>query len=117
MAREAKQNDFTVDVESVGTFTFGRRTMRDEIKIQVEFARIIDGVKPTEWLSVVADWLSTLRVMTVRAPEGWDMNDLDPLDPETYVKLREVFNALATKELSFRSGHGMGSEAGGKTEA
>lgn len=104
MPRIAKENDFTVKVDDVGSFSFGRRTMRDEIAIQVEYARIIDGVEPTAWLQAVGGWLSALRVLTVRAPEGWDLDAMDPLDGETYAKLNRVFQALVDQERSFRSG-------------
>lgn len=102
MARQAKETDYTVNVEGVGVFTFGRRTMRDQIAIEVEFARIIDGVEPTVWLETLGGWLSTLRVLTVRAPDGWDLDALDPTDAETYSKLLRVHDALAEKERSFR---------------
>lgn len=104
MARKAQETDFTVDVEDVGTFTFGRRTMADEIRVQVEYARIIEGVEPTNWLQIVGGWLSALRVLTVRAPAGWDVDALDPLDDETYAKLGKVHGALTTQEATFRSG-------------
>lgn len=102
MDREAKESDFVVQVEGIGSFTFGKRTMRDEIAIQVEYARIIDGVEPTTWLSVVGGWISALRVLTVRAPAGWDIDELDPLDNDTYAKMKRVHEALTEKERSFR---------------
>ncbi len=113
MARQAKETDYTVSVEGVGMFAFGRRTMRDEIAIQVEYARIIDGVTPTDWLALVGGWLSALRVLTVRAPDGWDLDDLDPTDPETYSKLSRVYDALTEKERSFRQGTKPAGEASG----
>lgn len=100
--RTPRETDFTVNVEGVGTFTFARRTMRDEIAIQVEYARILDGVTPTAWLEAVGGWLSVLRVLTVRAPEGWDLDNLDPLESEDYAKLHNVYQALVEKERSFR---------------
>lgn len=112
MARSPQATDFAVKVEGVGSFTFAKRTMRDEIAIQVEFARIIDGVEPTSWLQAVGGWMSTLKVLTVRAPEGWDLENLDPLENDTYAKLNRVYDALAEKERSFRSNQGSGSEAG-----
>ena len=117
MARKPQETDFSVPVEGIGNFTFGRRTMADEIKIQVEFARIIDGVEPTAWLNTVGGWLSTLRVMTVRAPADWDIEGLDPTDDETYAKLGRVYDALIQKERSFRRkpepvGEGSGASAG-----
>lgn len=104
MARIAKDTDYTVKVDGVGTFTFGRRTMRDEIAIQVEYARIIDGVEPTAWLQAVGGWLSVLRVLTVRAPEDWDLDTMDPLDDGTYARLSKVYETLADQERSFRRG-------------
>lgn len=112
MARRPQPNDFQVDVDGVGTFVFGRRTMADEIKIQVEYARLIEGVEPTEWLSRVCGWISTLSVLTVRGPDGWDINNMDPLDDEVYQNMLLVFLALRAKEDSFRRKPGTGSEAG-----
>lgn len=117
MPRIAQPTDFNVPVEGVGTFTFGKRTMRDEISIQVEFARIIDGVEPTSWLAAVGGWMSALKVLTVRAPDGWDIETLDPLDDETYAKLARVYEALADKERSFRRQSKGGSEASGTQSA
>lgn len=123
MPRIAKPTDFLVEVPKVGRFTFGRRTMADEVAYQVEFARIIDGVQPTDWLKIIGSALADLRVMTVRAPDGWNLDELDPLDPETEAKLIAVHLAYRDKENSFRrpgrdaaTGAGSGSEdvAGGR---
>lgn len=102
MSRIPKPTDYIVPVEGLGSFTFGRRTMRDEVVIQVEFARLIDGVEPTAWLQAVGGWMSSLKVLTVRAPEGWNVDEMDPLDDETYSKLKRVHDALTAKEGSFR---------------
>lgn len=117
MARKPQDTDFVVPVEGIGNFTFGRRAMADEIKIQVEFARIIEGVEPTAWLNTVGGWLSVLRVLTVRAPADWDIEGMDPTDDETYAKLARVHGALIDKERSFRrkpepTGEGSGASAG-----
>lgn len=110
MARTAQTTDFLVDVPGIGSFTFGKRRMADEIAIQVEFARIVDGVEPTAWLQAVGGWLSALRTLTVRAPAGWDLDEMDPLDDETYAKLNAVYTALIEKERSFRRGKAVVSE-------
>lgn len=102
MARAPQETDFAVSVEGIGVFTFAKRTMRDEIDLQVEYARIIDGVQPTEWLEVVANWLAVFRTLTVRAPKDWDLDGLDPLDNETYARMSTVYEALRDKERSFR---------------
>ena len=106
MARRPHITDFTVPVDGIGTFTFARRKMADEMKIQVEYARMIDGTQPTQWLSLVAGWISALMVLTVKAPDGWDLDELDPLDDDSYAKLKRVYDELMLKEQSFRPGHG-----------
>lgn len=113
MARLPQTTDYRVNVEGVGDFVFSTRSMRDEIKIQREFAEMIDGVKPTEWLQAVCGWLADLRVLTVKSPEDWDLDDLDPLDPETYAKLGRVHTAFLEKERSFRSPKGASDKAAG----
>jgi hypothetical protein len=102
MARSAMATDFDVMVEGIGNFRFAKRTMRDELAIQVEYARMIDGVIPTDWLHSVAGWISALTVLTVKAPDGWDIEAVDPLDPDTYANLALVYEALVTRERSFR---------------
>lgn len=116
MARRPQKTDFILNVEGIGSFTFAKRTMADEIKIQVEYARIIEGVEPTEWLSRVGGWISTLKVLTVRAPEGWDIDDMDPLDENVYENMALVYVALRAKEDSFRRKHGAGSEEGSEAQ-
>ena len=113
MARRGSDTDFDVNVEGIGTFRFGKRKMADEIKIQVEYARMIEGVEPTEWLASVCGWISTLRTLTVLAPDGWDIDEMDPLDDDSYGKLLRVHAALTEKERSFRSSKGEVGEAGG----
>jgi hypothetical protein len=104
MTRSAKPSDFRVAVADLGEFVFGKRTMRDEIASQVEYARMIDGVSPTPWLETVCGAMADLKVLTVRAPEGWDVDDLEPHDPATYAKLINAHRALLNKERSFRPG-------------
>ncbi|MBB3017713.1 hypothetical protein FHR70_000753 [Microvirga lupini] len=121
MAREPQKTDFPVEVEGLGTFIFARRTMRDEIVIQREFARYIDGVEPTAWLAQIGGWLSDMRTLMVEAPEGWladidgnpikDLMDVDPLDEDTYSKLAKVHEAFRDKERSFRRKPAQGGEA------
>jgi hypothetical protein len=100
--RPDPKTDFIVDVDGIGRFTFARRRMVDEINIQVEYARMIQGVEPTEWLATVCGWIASLRVLTVFAPSGWNIDEMDPLDDETYKQLALVHNSLDKKEGSFR---------------
>ncbi len=112
MARKAKPDDFIVSVEDIGSFTFGRRTMADEFAIQRRFADLAGGADHTEWLAIVGGWVAALTVLTVRAPDGWDIDDMDPLDGEVYAKLKKVYDALRDQEDSFRGKRRVGSEAG-----
>ena len=114
MAREAATTDFDVTVEGIGAFRFAKRTMRDQLAVEVEFSRIIDGVEPTEWLRVLAGWLAVLRVLTVLAPSSWNLDNMDPLDAKTYDNLRKVHKALSDKEADFRGGPKQAEQASGQ---
>ena len=116
MPKTSKLTDFRVSVPDVGDFVFARRTMRDEIQSQVEYARMIDGVQPTPWLEAVCGAMSDLSVLTVKAPEGWDIEAMEPHDTETYTKLIAVHRGLLEKERTFRSGAGKSVEAKGAGE-
>ena len=115
MMRQPSETDFVVKVEGIGNFTFARRKMALEIEIQVEYAKMLNGAPATEWLALVAGWISALKVLTVRAPADWDIDELDPLDDDTYAKLARVHGALTEKENSFRrkpAGGGEGERQG-----
>jgi hypothetical protein len=113
MARQPKPTDFRVTVPDVGDFVFAKRTMRDEIATQVEYARIIDGVQATPWLEAVGGAIADLTVLTVKAPDGWDLDALEPHDPATYTKLIAAHRGLLEKERSFRRGPDKAGEAPG----
>ncbi|EAM6792318.1 hypothetical protein E0G74_00990 [Salmonella enterica] len=100
--RQPQANDFFVDVEGVGKFRFAHRKMKDELQIQRKYAEIAGGVEPTVWLASLAEYLSTLNVLTVNGPEGWDLDNMDPLDNDTYAKINAVYKALREREETFR---------------
>lgn len=105
MTRPAAATDFHVDVEGIGHFVFAKRKMSDEAALHVEYSKITQGVEtPTAWLQLLGGWMAALKVLTVSAPEGWDIDEMDPLDEDTYENLGRVHLALRTKELSFRKG-------------
>lgn len=102
-ARPAAATDFFVDVEGIGNFSFAKRMLRDELRIGAEYSRLTEGVDtPTSGLELLAGWMAALKVLTVTAPDDWDIDTMDPLDPETYDKLARVHAALRDKEQSFR---------------
>jgi hypothetical protein len=116
MTRPASQNDFTVEVESLGTFVFARRTGRDRFKIAAEYHRLTEGLDVTDSeFGLVSEALATVKTLLVEgAPEITAMLDLDApsdCDPDGDAKLLRVFFALRQKELSFRPGAGEGGEA------
>lgn len=115
--RLAQPTDFFEDVEGIGRFRFAHRKMNDEIQIQRLFAEYTGGVEPTAWLLTLGEYLSTLRVLTVSAPEGWDLDNLDPLDEETYARLGRVFVALREREETFRGRSKPQSEGRGTADA
>lgn len=101
--RTPGRNDYDVQVEGIGQFKFARRSLGDELKVQVEYARITEGVmQPTPWLYSLGTWLSALRVLMVGAPDGWDMEAMDPLEDDTYDQIKKVYEAMRDKEDSFR---------------
>jgi len=111
MARDIAATDFFVDVPGIGNFSFAQRMMRDEFRIAAEYSRITEGVEtPTSWLEIVGGWMATLKVLTVSAPDGWNLDEMDPLDQESYDNIRTVHQALRSKEHSFREGKKKGSE-------
>lgn len=113
MSRSSKPTDFRVSVDGVGDFVFAKRTMRDEIATQVGYARLIDGVTPTPWLETVCGAIADLKTLTVKGPDGWDIDALEPHDPETYKNLLAVHRELINKERSFRPGAASTDKAAG----
>jgi hypothetical protein len=108
---------FAVNVDGVGTFTFRRRNLRDQFRIGAEKARLTEGVKPIpEDLEISATAVSTLNVLTVEAPEGWNVEEMDPLDEQTYDKILKVFGALRAREDSFRGRSAPKGEEAGEGE-
>jgi hypothetical protein len=100
--------DFSVDVEGIDRSDSRACCARDADS--AEFARMAEGVdlvdakvgSPEYFLSQVGGWISPLKVLTVSAPDGWDLDGMDPLDEDTYSKLMRVHDALREKEGSFR---------------
>lgn len=112
--REMKHEDFAVEVEGVGNFIFSYRTMRDEFRIQTEYSRLTEGIAyPAPSLHEYATIFATLKVLTVEAPDGWDLSEMDPLDKEVFDNVVKVFNALRDQEEFFRKSPAEGSKEQG----
>jgi len=92
----------TKEIE-LGVFEFRHRTMRDEFKIGAEYSRLIEGIDhPTKFLAYLSEATSTIKVLLSEGPPGWDIDTLDPLDPETFNKISTIYKALQEKEIFFR---------------
>ena len=101
--RKAAPQDFQVQVDDLGSFTFGRRTMRDFFAISAEYSRLTEGVEtPTWFLSQFAEYFSVIKVMLVSAPGDWSVEDLDPQENASLAQLGVVYDALRAREADFR---------------
>lgn len=114
-SRAPAATDFHVPVEGVGRFRFGYRKLADEMDIAVEYSLMTKGIDtPTQWLGIMAGAVSQLRVLTVEGPDGWDLDELDPLEDADYAKLLKVHSALREQENSFRKKPAKTLEEGGQ---
>lgn len=105
--RDPSSSDYSLPVEGLGLFIFAKRAMRDEFRIGAEYSRLTEGVQtPTPWLDLLATATATLKVLAVQVPEGWDIDAMDPYDPESTQQIIDVYSALRSRETTFRRGHG-----------
>jgi hypothetical protein len=111
MTRGASKADFVVTVDGIGTFTFGRRVFRDQFAIGAAYARLSEGQPLDQTDSAFANMVAELQVLTVAAPPEWDIDTLDPEDG--YGIIRKVWSALRDKEIAFRGGVPVRTEAQG----
>ncbi|NCA72069.1 MAG: hypothetical protein EOM91_18720 [Sphingobacteriia bacterium] len=104
---------FTLDVDGVGVFTVKRRTVLTEIEIAAEINRLLGGQDAvSNWLAGLVATVATLKVQVAEAPKDFDIDELDPDDPDSYDLMNRVYRAVKAKEGSFRSGK----RATGKSE-
>ena len=94
------------EVTGIGTFRSRKRTMRDTFRILAERERILggDGATLSERLRSAAGALAEVTVLVESAPEGWDVDKLDPLETADYERLYAVAGALRDAEARFREG-------------
>lgn len=92
----------TEEVPGIGTFTFRRRTIRDQVGIQAEELRILGGPCQDDELRTMARALAELGALTVTAPEGWNIADVDPFDDEAMMRVFQVYGVLRAAGARFR---------------
>ena len=88
-------------VEGIGEFTFLKRTLNVEAKIEAETIRMTGGPTESFELRQFCRAVTTLRHLLVTAPEGWSLEEADPLDPAAMVSIK-VFGGLRKAEDEFR---------------
>lgn len=95
---------YEVSVPDVGAFTFRKRQIKDQLRIEAEAVRTLGGPTEDGELRSIALTLATLQVLTVTAPAGWDLEALDPLEKADMDRLYAVHRELRAAEDRFRGG-------------
>ncbi len=118
MEQNMNRKTFSIEVDTevnvLGRFVFYHRTLRDEIRIGAEYSRLIEGVEqPTRWLELFANMFSAITVLLHQPPEGWVLDELDPLDADSYQQISAVYSALRSEEARFRGDNGDRGESAG----
>lgn len=105
MARTAKESDFPIEIDGIGRFKFARRTQKDRYLIRTYYGQLTND----HWQEdgsvgdMEAFMHATIHVLVVEQPDGFSIDELDPiLDDDIQKKIENVFMALRQKELSFR---------------
>ncbi|HEY0205063.1 MAG TPA: hypothetical protein VGC15_13050 [Acetobacteraceae bacterium] len=91
-----------IEVEGVGSFVFRRRTLKLQAMLEARMERMTGGPVQSPTLSRFCAALATLETLTVEAPEGWDLEEADPLDDDTFGNVAKVWEALREQEETFR---------------
>lgn len=95
---------FPVEVDGIGSFTFRKRTLDAQFKIEAGAVRLLGGDAPSASLYALAISFATVEHLAVTVPEGWAIKEIDPLDDEQMDQVQKVFGRLREKELTFRAG-------------
>jgi hypothetical protein len=100
----AHSSDVFFSAEPIGKFRFpSHRTMRDEMEIGSEYYRYTQGVDHvSEWYSALALRMATIKVMCVEAPDGFLVDEMDPLEDETVNLIGKIYVNFREQEDSFR---------------
>lgn len=95
---------FSVSVDGIGEFTFKRRTLDAQFKIEAGAVQLLGGETASDALYRMAISFATVRHLAVTVPEGWDVDEIDPLDSEQMDRVQRVFGRLRQQEETFRKG-------------
>ncbi|WP_429565670.1 hypothetical protein [Paraburkholderia sp. MM6662-R1] len=103
-------------MDGLGRFCFARRSIGDVYKIRGRYNQVTGGFYDEEGRMADLSALGyvTIQTLLVEAPDGFDLDSLDPLVDDDYdQKIVSVFAALREKELSFRPKPAKGGKAAG----
>lgn len=109
MARNPAPGDFSVEIDGIGSFVFGRRTPRDAFRIRGEYDKLTGANYDDDgnMRDVTALAYATVSVMAVSVPDGFDLQKLDPVVNDEWESIVfRVFGGFREKELTFRQGSG-----------
>lgn len=105
---------YALHVEGVGDFQCSRRTNRVQMALLAEVARLTAGLDIIPgWLRDYTESYALLKVLVLRGPDGWALDDMDASDPATYETMLKVVRAITAKEVAFRQGGTQDSTATG----
>lgn len=94
----------TFRVDGIGEFEFRKRNFNDEATIEMATRHMLGGaaLSGDDELRRFCRAISTLRILLVTKPDGWDLEELDPLDPDDVGSAMRAFGGLRAAEDEFR---------------
>lgn len=115
MVRKANpETDFTVSIDGLGDFRYGRRTLGDSMRIRSRFLQLVGDNADDIEMAATANAVAVHEVLCVSAPAGWeDLLKLDSVDPDNVSRVFELSAKLGDKEDSFRGAPKIHGEAAG----
>ena len=105
---KASDTDYFINLPSVGTFRFKRKTFKMRAEIRANYLKIVkdlDADNDLE-LSAYSAILAAFPVICVEAPNGWDDITNMPLTDEIDNQIFLLFERLQSEEATFRRGSG-----------
>lgn len=99
-----KNETYVLDLDGVGQFEVLRLTQRQRLRVLTEQARLTEGLEDLpETLMQEASITAAVKVLVVKAPEGWDVDLIDPLDEDgSYSAMQRLYAAISEREQRFR---------------
>ena len=100
----SKPETYVIDLEGVGQFEVFRLTQRQRLRVLTEQARLTEGVEDLpESLLREAAITAAVKALVVKAPDGWDVDSIDPLDEDgSYSAMQRLYAAISEREQRFR---------------